>query len=142
LIGAEGWIAGAGMEWLRVPSVTEPGPFQIAVPGDVLDDLARRLAAARLPPRQSVPDGEPGDPAGEDDEVIERIAGLLAYWRDGYDWRDQERRMNAVPQRWAEVDGVACTSCMFRAPAPTRCRCYCATAGPAPWWSTCRCCPC
>ena len=94
------------MEWLRVPCVTEPGPFQIAVPGDVLDDLARRLAAARLPPRQSVPDSEPGDPAGEDDEVIERIAGLLAYWRDGYDWRDQERRMNAVPQRWAEVDGV------------------------------------
>jgi len=94
------------MEWLRVPCVTEPGPFQIAVPGDVLDDLARRLAAARLPPRQSVPDSEPGDPAGEDDEVIELIAGLLAYWRDGYDWRDQERRMNAVPQRWAEVDGV------------------------------------
>jgi pimeloyl-ACP methyl ester carboxylesterase len=86
--------------------VTEPGPFQIAIPGDVLDDLYRRLAAARLPPRRSVSDGEPGDPAGEDEEVIERIAGLVAYWRDGYDWRAQERRMNAVPQCRAEVDGV------------------------------------
>jgi len=31
--------------------VTVPGPFQIAIPGDVLDDLARRLAGSRLPPR-------------------------------------------------------------------------------------------
>jgi len=59
--------------------VTEPGPFQIAIPDSVLGDLARRLGGARLPPPQSVPDGEPGDPAGEDDEVIDRIAGLLAY---------------------------------------------------------------
>jgi len=90
----------------RVPFVTEPRPFQIAIPDSVLGDLARRLAGARLPPPQSVPDGEPGDPAGEDDEVIDRIAGLLAYWRDGYDWRAQERRMNAVPQFRATVDGV------------------------------------
>jgi pimeloyl-ACP methyl ester carboxylesterase len=90
----------------RVPFVTEPGPFQIAIPDSVLDDLARRLAGARLPPPQSVPDREPGDPAGEDDEVIDRIAGLLAYWGDGYDWRAQERQMNAVPQFRATVDGV------------------------------------
>jgi pimeloyl-ACP methyl ester carboxylesterase len=99
----------AGVGWtgqLRVSCVTEPGPFQIAIPDYVLDELSRRLAAARLPPPQSVPDGEPGDPAGEDDEMIERIAALLAYWRDGYDWRAQERRMNAVPQFRATVDGV------------------------------------
>jgi pimeloyl-ACP methyl ester carboxylesterase len=89
-----------------VPFVTEPAPFQIAIPDRVLDDLARRLAAARLPPPQGVPDGEPGDPAVEDDDMIERIAELLAYWRDGYDWRAQERRMNAVPQFRATVDGV------------------------------------
>jgi pimeloyl-ACP methyl ester carboxylesterase len=89
-----------------VPFVTEPEPFQIAIPDDVLDDLAWRLAAARLPPPQTVPDTEPGDPAGEDDEMLERIAGLLAYWRDGYDWRAQERRLNAVPQFRAPVDGA------------------------------------
>ena len=122
--------------------MTEPGPFQIAIPDDVLDDLARRLAAARLPPRQSVPDGEPGDPAGEDDDMIERIAGLVAYWRDHYDWRAQERRMNAVPQFRAAVDGVGRTSCTFRAPGPTLCRCCSATAGPAPWSRSSGCCPC
>jgi pimeloyl-ACP methyl ester carboxylesterase len=89
-----------------VSLVTEPEPFEIAIPDDVLDDLARRLAAARLPPRQSVPDGEPGDPAGEDNEMIGRIAWLVAYWRDRYDWRAQERQMNAVPQFRAAVDGV------------------------------------
>jgi pimeloyl-ACP methyl ester carboxylesterase len=89
-----------------VPFVTEPGPFQIAIPDYVLDDLARRLAATRLAPPQSLPDSDPGDPAGEDDDMIERITGLLAYWRDGYDWRAQERRMNAVPQFRATVDGV------------------------------------
>src|SRR5258707_1291499 len=84
----------------------KPRPIRIAIPDSVLGDLARRLAVARLPPPQSMPDGEPGDPAGEDDEVIDRIAGLLAYWRDGYDWRAQERRINAVPQFRATVDGV------------------------------------
>jgi pimeloyl-ACP methyl ester carboxylesterase len=86
--------------------VIEPAPFQIAIPDDVLDDLARRLAVARLPPRQSVPDRALGDPVGEDGEMIERVAGLVAYWRDGYDWRAQERRMNAVPQFRTAVDGV------------------------------------
>jgi pimeloyl-ACP methyl ester carboxylesterase len=90
-----------------VPFVAEPVPFQIAVADPVLDDLARRLAGARLPPRQGVPDGEPGDPAGEDEAVIGRIGGLLAYWRDRYDWGAQERRLNAVPQFRAEVDGVS-----------------------------------
>jgi pimeloyl-ACP methyl ester carboxylesterase len=89
-----------------VSFVTETPPFQIAVSDNALDDLARRLAAARLPPRQSMPDSEPGDPAGEDDDTIERIAGLVAYWRDGYDWRAQERRLNAIPQFRAAVDGV------------------------------------
>ena len=81
-------------------------PFQVAVPDEVLDDLARRLAAARLAPQQTVADREPGDPAGEEEATIERIVQLLAYWRDGYDWRAQERRLNAVPQFRAKVDGV------------------------------------
>src|SRR5262249_30975271 len=80
-------------------------PFRIAIADDVLDDLARRLAVTRLPPRQTVSDRERGDPGGEDDDMIERVAELVDYWRDGYDWRAQERRMNAVPQFRAAVDG-------------------------------------
>jgi Epoxide hydrolase N terminus len=77
-----------------------------AVPDEVLDDLARRLAAARLPPPQSVADRKPGDPAAEEESTIERIVQLLAYWRGGYDWRAQERRLNGVPQFRVKVDGV------------------------------------
>jgi pimeloyl-ACP methyl ester carboxylesterase len=31
---------------------------------------------------------------------------LVAYWRDEFDWRARERRLNTVPQFIAEVDGV------------------------------------
>src|SRR5260370_21187181 len=90
---------------MRASLVPGTGPFQLVMPAQGLDDLSRRLAVARLPPPQSVPDGEPGDPAGEDDEVIERIAGLVAYWRDGYDWRAQERPVDAGPPFPAPGDG-------------------------------------
>ncbi|WEX12016.1 epoxide hydrolase N-terminal domain-containing protein [Chelativorans sp. AA-79] len=30
---------------------------------------------------------------------------LLDYWRDGFDWRAQERRLNRLPQVTATVGG-------------------------------------
>ena len=70
-------------------------PFRVAVGDDVLDDLAVRLDRAR--PSPPVPEG------GEDAGALERIEALLAYWRDGYDWRAQEKRLNAAPQFLATV---------------------------------------
>ncbi|MFF0267302.1 epoxide hydrolase family protein [Kribbella sp. NPDC004536] len=74
-------------------------PVQIDVPESVLEDLYLRLDVARLtsPP---ILDG------GESQETIQRIEGLLTYWRHGYDWRAAERRLNAVPQFRATVDGI------------------------------------
>src|SRR3569833_2928993 len=77
-----------------------PDPFRIDVPEAVLDDLAARLKHAR-PPSPPLLDG------GEGAETIKRVEELVAYRRDGYDWRAQERRLNALPQRRALVDGVA-----------------------------------
>jgi pimeloyl-ACP methyl ester carboxylesterase len=74
-------------------------PFQIDVPASVLADLDARLAHSRVP-SPPVPDG------GEAPQTLRRIAELIGYWRDGYDWRAQERRLNAVPQYRASVDGV------------------------------------
>lgn len=73
--------------------------FRIDVPDDVLDDLAARLARSR-PPATPVRDG------GESTETITRIEELVAYWRDGYDWRAAERRLNAYPHHRATVDGA------------------------------------
>src|SRR4051812_731353 len=74
-------------------------PFRIDLPETVLDDLAARLEHAR-PPSPPILDG------GESAETIKRIEELVAYWRSGYDWRAQERRLNAFPQFRATVDGV------------------------------------
>jgi pimeloyl-ACP methyl ester carboxylesterase len=74
-------------------------PFRVAVPDAVLDDLAARLERVRIP-SAAVPAG------GESAETVARIEELIGYWRTGYDWRAAERRLNALPQYRAVVDGV------------------------------------
>ena len=73
-------------------------PFEIAVRDAVLDDLGTRLSRARL----STPALGGGDTA----ETVRRIEELVGHWRDGYDWRAQEHRLNAAPQFRATFDGV------------------------------------
>ncbi|MFJ6195005.1 epoxide hydrolase family protein [Micromonospora sp. NPDC092111] len=74
-------------------------PFRIEVPQSDLDDLHRRIDHTRWP-------GEvPG--VGWDRGVpLEYLKELADYWRDGYDWRAAEARLNAYPQFVTEIDGV------------------------------------
>jgi microsomal epoxide hydrolase len=73
-------------------------PFRIDVPQSQLDDLHRRLAAVRWP--DEVPD------AGWSHGIpLDYTQELTAYWRDEYDWRAQEARLNAVPQFRTVIDG-------------------------------------
>ncbi|GAB2868023.1 epoxide hydrolase [Actinoallomurus bryophytorum] len=75
-------------------------PFRIAIPDEVLDDLATRLERTRIP-SPPILDG------GESVKVITDIEDLVAYWRDGYDWRAQERRLNAVaPHYRTTIDDI------------------------------------
>lgn len=74
-------------------------PFRIDVPEAAVADLKARLAHTRWP------DEIPG--SGWDYGVdLGYMKGLVAYWRDGFDWRAQERKLNAFPQFVAEVDGA------------------------------------
>jgi epoxide hydrolase len=73
-------------------------PFVIDIPQAQLDDLDRRLAATRWPDELPGAGRQYGVPLGE-------LRDLVAYWRDGYDWRRQERRLNAVPQFTTRIDG-------------------------------------
>jgi pimeloyl-ACP methyl ester carboxylesterase len=75
-------------------------PFTIAVPDAVLDDLAERLARARVPARWLLA-------GGEREDRLDAIAALLARWRDGFDWRAHEARLNALEQLLVTVDGTA-----------------------------------
>lgn len=74
-------------------------PFELAIPEAQLDDLHRRLDAARWPEKETVADWSQGTP-------LAALQDLVAYWRDGYDWRRCETRLNALGQFTAEIDGL------------------------------------
>ncbi|MDQ1503020.1 MAG: hypothetical protein QOD57_747 [Actinomycetota bacterium] len=76
-------------------------PFRVAVGDDVLGDLAARLERVRWP--DEIPGAEGTWEYGTD---LGYLQELVAYWRDGYDWRAQEKAINEFPQFRAEVDGI------------------------------------
>lgn len=71
--------------------MAEPIPFSLHVPDEAIADLRERLARTRFP------DGAPGEPWAYGTDVA-WLRDLVAYWRDGFDWRAEEARLNAVPQ--------------------------------------------
>ncbi|MDQ2857127.1 MAG: epoxide hydrolase 1 [Candidatus Eremiobacteraeota bacterium] len=72
-------------------------PFRIEVAQSELDDLRARLSHARLP------DAIVRDWSDGTDTAYMRE--LLAYWRDAFDWRAQEARLNAFPHFKVRVAG-------------------------------------
>src|SRR5262249_58291448 len=74
-------------------------PFKIHVQDSVLTDLKRRLAQSRF--ADEFPD------AGWDYGTnLAYLKSLVDYWRDKYDWRAQEKRLNAFDQFKTNIDGV------------------------------------
>jgi pimeloyl-ACP methyl ester carboxylesterase len=73
-------------------------PFTIAIPDADVDDLKARLRSARMPQPAPVAGWSRGVPN-------DYLAGLAAYWRDGYDWRKAEAELNRLPQFTTVVDG-------------------------------------
>ena len=80
--------------------------FRVAVPDETLADLTDRLRRTRRPPEQTGPDGPPGGRPHEDGATVRRIGHLIERWRDGFDWRALEARINTVPQYRVTVGGV------------------------------------
>ncbi|HEY7135776.1 MAG TPA: alpha/beta fold hydrolase [Acidimicrobiia bacterium] len=73
-------------------------PFTIDVPDAVLTDLHERLARTRFP--EQIPD------AGWDyGTELGYLRELVGYWRDNYDWRKQEARLNELDNFTTEIDG-------------------------------------
>lgn len=76
-------------------------PFTVAVPQDALDDLHARLTSTRYA-------AEPAGTAADDWSAgapVSYLRDMVARWRDDFDWRAQEERMNAHPQYLTEIDG-------------------------------------
>lgn len=72
-------------------------PFRIEVPQADLD-VDARLARTRLPAAAPGDDWTYGVPNSYLAEVVE-------HWRDGFDWREVEARLNAYDQFVTEIDG-------------------------------------
>lgn len=74
-------------------------PFRVAIPQAALDDLHRRLASTRWPEKETVADWSQGVP-------LAKAQALVAHWRDRYDWRRFEARLNGFPQFRTALDGI------------------------------------
>lgn len=72
--------------------------FRIAIPDAELEQLHRRLAATRWPSQGPGTGWNRGVP-------LDYLTGLVAEWRDHYDWRDHEARLNRLPQFTTVIDG-------------------------------------
>jgi pimeloyl-ACP methyl ester carboxylesterase len=84
-------VAAAGDETIR--------PFHINVPEDALVDLRRRIAATRWPDKETVTDESQGIRLAE-------MQALVDYWGAGYNWRNAEAKLNALPEFVTTIDGV------------------------------------
>ncbi len=73
-------------------------PFRIDVPDADVADLARRLATTRWP-------DDLGEGAWGSGVPLRVLRDVVAHWRDRFDWRAAERRLNALPQFTVEIDG-------------------------------------
>ncbi|HEX8412539.1 MAG TPA: epoxide hydrolase N-terminal domain-containing protein, partial [Sphingomicrobium sp.] len=79
--------------------MTSISPFRVDIPEEQLADLRRRLAGTRWPDAETAPGWTQGTPLAFMREVCDR-------WRDGYDWRRCEARLNAFPQFITKIDGL------------------------------------
>ena len=86
-------------------------PFEIAIEDAVLEDLKERLAQTRWP------DEIPG--AGWDyGSNLDYIKELVEYWRTGFDWRAQEKKLNAFNHMKTDVDGLSIHFILERGQGP------------------------
>lgn len=74
-------------------------PFHIHVSDEILDDLKSRLQHIRWPDQLE-------DLGWERGTDLDYLKSLVSYWRDHYDWRAQESRLNRFSQYRSKIDGI------------------------------------
>jgi pimeloyl-ACP methyl ester carboxylesterase len=74
-------------------------PFRLHVPDSVLTDLKERLARTRLP------DTEPAGRRWRYGTSLAYMRDVVTHWRDRYDWRAGEARINAFSHQKTTLGG-------------------------------------
>src|SRR5690242_18063987 len=86
-------------------------PFRVEVRDGVLTDLHERLDRTRFPNQIEGIGWEQGAELGF-------LSELVGHWRNHYDWRATEARLNAFDQVVTEVDGQRIHAIHARSPEP------------------------
>ena len=103
---------------------TDIRPFRIEVPRADLEDLQDRLARTRwaneLPAETFRAETQTGPvaPGWEYGVPVDYVSRLVEYWRDGYDWREWEAKLNAYPHFTTTIDGQNIHFLHVRSPQP------------------------
>jgi pimeloyl-ACP methyl ester carboxylesterase len=72
--------------------------FRISIPEPAVTDLRERLARTRWPDQLE-------DTGWDTGTELSYLKSLADYWRDGFDWRAQEARLNRFAHFTADIDG-------------------------------------
>lgn len=84
-------------------------PFRIDIPETAVTDLRDRLRRTRWPEPETVDDWSQGTP-------LAYVRELCRYWREEYDWRAAEARLNRFPQFTTAIDGLGIHFIHVRSP--------------------------
>lgn len=79
--------------------MTRPRPFTLDVPDAAITDLHERLQRTRFA------DQAPGEPWAYGTDLA-YMQELVAYWRDRFDWRAAEARLNGFAQYRVRMHGI------------------------------------
>jgi pimeloyl-ACP methyl ester carboxylesterase len=74
-------------------------PYRIEVAQEQIDDLGARLGMTRWPEKETPDDWSQGVP-------LAWMQDIASHWRNHYDWRRTEARINRWPQYIAAIDGL------------------------------------
>ena len=92
-------------------TTAEIRPFRVEIPQAALSDLRQRLARTRFPDEIPGVGWSRGVP-------LDYLRGLAQYWADGFDWREQEAKLNGLPQFTTTIDGQNIHFLHVRSPEP------------------------
>jgi microsomal epoxide hydrolase len=84
--------------------------FRVAVPQAEVDELTERLRRTRWPVEQHL--------AGDRGIPVARVRALAERWASTWNWREQERALNAWPQVTTTIDGTLVHALHVRSPEP------------------------